>query len=97
VNFSIQIKQSAARELERLDIADRKRIAEAIDRLAEQPLLGHALKGDARGLRRLLVGEYRVIYEVQDDALVVLVIHITRWRSGRSGDGRRSGARNNGG
>ncbi len=83
--------------MERLDIADRKRIAEAIDRLAEQPLLGHALKGDARGLRRLLVGEYRVIYEVQDDALVVLVIHITRWRSGRSGDGRRSGARNNGG
>ncbi len=83
--------------MERLDIADRKRIAEAIDRLAEQPLLGHALKGDARGLRRLLVGEYRVIYEVQDDALVVLVIHITRWRSGRSSDGRRSGARNNGG
>ena len=94
MNFSIQIKQSAARELERLEKADRKRIAEAIDRLAEQPLLGHALKGDARGLRRLLVGEYRVIYEVQDEALVVLVIHITRWRSG---DGRRRGARNNGG
>ena len=94
MNFSIQIKQSAARELERLDKADRKRIAEAIDRLAEQPLLGHALKGDARGLRRLLVGEFRVIYEVQDDALVVLVIHITRWSSG---DGRRRGARNNGG
>ena len=81
MNFSIQIKQSAARELERLDIADRKRIAEAIDRLAEQPLLGHALKGEERGLRRLLVGEFRVIYEVQEDALVVLVIRITRWRS----------------
>lgn len=80
--------------MERLDIADRKRIAEAIDRLAEQPLLGHALKGEERGLRRLLVGEFRVIYEVQEDALVVLVIHITRRRSG---DVRRRGARNNGG
>lgn len=97
MNFSIQIKQSAARELERLDIADRKRISEAIDRLAEQPLLGRALKGEERGLRRLIVGEFRVIYEVQEDALVVLVIHVTRWRSGRSVDGRRRGARNNGG
>lgn len=94
MNFSIQIKQSAVRELERLDIADRTRIAGAIDRLAEQPLLGRALKGEERGLRRLIVGEFRVIYEVQEDALVVLVIHVTRWRSS---DGRRRGARNNGG
>ncbi len=80
--------------MERLDKADRTRIVEAIDRLVENPLLGNALKGEERGLRRLLVGDFRVIYEVQDDALVVLVIHITRWRRG---DGRRRGARNNGG
>ncbi len=83
--------------MERLEQADRTRIVEAIDRLAEQPLLGRALKGEERGLRRLIVGEFRVIYEVQEDALVVLVIHVTRWRSGRSSDGRRRGARNNGG
>ena len=72
----------------------RTRTCERFLTLAEHPLLGGALKGEERGLRRLLVGDYRVIYEVQDDALVVLVIHITRWRSG---DGRRRGARNNGG
>lgn len=94
MNFSIQIKRSAVSDLERLEQADRTRIVEAIDRLAEHPLLGSALKGEERGLRRLIVGEFRVIYEVQEDALVVLVIHITRWRSG---DGRRRGARNNGG
>ena len=80
MKFSIRIKRSAVRELERLDIADRKRIAEAIDRLAEHPLLGNALKGEERGLRRLLVGEFRVIYEVRDDALVVLVIHVAHRR-----------------
>ncbi len=97
MNFSIQIKRSAVSDLKRLEQADRTRIVEAIDRLADNPLLGSALKGEERGLRRLIVGEFRVIYEVQEDALVVLVIHITRWRSGRSGDGRRRGARNNGG
>lgn len=94
MNFSIQIKRSAVSDLKRLEQADRTRIVEAIDRLADNPLLGSALKGEERGLRRLIVGEFRVIYEVQEDALVVLVIHITRWRSG---DGRRRGARNNGG
>lgn len=97
MNFSIQIKRSAVSDLERLEKAERTRIVEAIDRLAENPLLGSALKGEVRGLRRLLVGDFRVIYEVQEDALIILVIHVTRWRSGRSGDGRRRGARNNGG
>ena len=46
----------------------RTRTCERFLTLAEHPLLGGALKGEERGLRRLLVGDYRVIYEVQDDA-----------------------------
>ena len=34
--------------------------------------------GDVRGLRRLRVGEYRAIYEVQGDVLVVLVVRVAR-------------------
>ena len=80
MNFSIRIKRSAARELERLPKAERARIIETIDRLSENPFLGSALKGDLRGLRRLHVGDYRVLYEVQDDALVVLVIRVAHRR-----------------
>ena len=57
---------------------DRARIVAAIDRLAGNPFLGIALKGDFRGLRRLRVGEYRVIYEVQEDVLVVMVVRVAR-------------------
>ena len=93
MNFSIRIKRSAARELERVAKADRARIIEAIDRLAEHPLLGNALKGELRGLRRLRVDDFRVIYEVQDEALIVLVIHVTH----KGNDERdKRGARNNG-
>ena len=80
MNFSIRIKRSAVRELRRLSKEDRVRIVEAVDRLAENPFLGSALKGDLRGLRRLRVGDYRVLYEVQDDALVVLVIRVAHQR-----------------
>jgi mRNA interferase RelE/StbE len=78
VNFSIRIKSSAAKELGRVGQRDRARIVAAIDRLAGNPLLGTALKGDFRGLRRLRVGEYRVTYEVQEDVLVVMVVRATR-------------------
>ena len=64
--FSIRIKASAAKELKRVVKPDRTRIVSAIDRLAENPFLGDALKGDMRGLRRLRVGDYRVLYEVRE-------------------------------
>ena len=80
MSFSIRIKESAAKELRRVARPERTRIVSAIDRLAETPHLGAALKGDLRGLRRIRVGDYRVVYEVRDDELVVLVVRIAHRR-----------------
>ena len=80
MSFSIRIKESAAKELRRVAGTDRARIVAAIDRLAEIPHLGAALKGDLRGLRRLRVGEYRVVYEIRDVELVVLVVRVAHRR-----------------
>ena len=76
MSFSIRIKESAAKELRRVAKPDRARIVAAIDRLAETPHLGTSLKGDLRGLRRIRVGNYRILYEVRDKELVVLVVRI---------------------
>jgi len=76
VTYSIQIRRSAARELARVPGADRARLVEAIDRLAENPFLGETLKGRLQGLRRLRSGAYRVIYELQERALLVLVVRV---------------------
>ncbi|MDE2655455.1 MAG: type II toxin-antitoxin system RelE/ParE family toxin [Gemmatimonadota bacterium] len=56
------------------------RVIRAIDRLAEQPLTGSVLKGGLRGLRRVRIGRYRVLYEVLDDELVVLVVRVSHRR-----------------
>lgn len=74
--YSVRIKRSAVKSLGRIPKHDRVRIVDAIDGLAEHPHTGTALKGGLRGLRRIRVGGYRVVYEVQDDALVVLVVRV---------------------
>ena len=80
VSFSIRIKGSAAKELRRVANPDQARIVAAIDQLAENPRAGTILKGDLRGLRRLRVGDHRVLYEVQDDELIVLIVRVAHRR-----------------
>ena len=78
--YAIKIKASAAKALGRIKAADRIRIIDAIDRLADEPHAGSALKGEFAGLRRIRVGDYRVIYEVDEGVLLVLVVRIANRR-----------------
>ena len=78
--YAIRIKESAARELQRIEKADRERLIAAIDRLAEDPFAGSALKGELRGLRRIRVGDYRLLYEVRQHDLIVLVLRAAHRR-----------------
>ncbi len=80
VAYSVRIKRSAARELARIAKPARERIVEAVDGLAENPFTGTALKGELRGLRRIRIGEYRIVYEIREEGLVVLVIRVRHRR-----------------
>ncbi len=42
----------------------------------QEPNAGGVLKGEFAGLRRLRVGQYRVIYEAVREELVVLVVRV---------------------
>ena len=76
MTYSVRIKGSAAKELERIPKLEQLRIIAAIDLLGEQPLAGAPLKGALRGLRRHRVGNYRIVYELLDAELVVLVVRV---------------------
>ena len=76
MTYSVSIKQSAAKVLEKIAREDQLRLIAAIDQLRDNPAAGSVLKGEFSGLRRIRVGNYRVVYEVQDQQLVVLVIRI---------------------
>ena len=78
MSYSLKIRQSALRDLKRIPRANRERLVRVIDGLPENPFRGSALKGELTGLRRVRVGNYRVVYEVQSGALIILVVRVAR-------------------
>lgn len=76
MTYSVSIKCSALKALERIGREDRLRIIETIDKLRTNLSAGGVLKGELGGLRRIRVGVYRVVYELKDDVLTVLVVRI---------------------
>lgn len=80
MTYAVHIKRSAAKALQAIALDERLRLIEVIDRLADNPGAGSVLKGEFSGLRRLRVGNYRIVYEVQAQQLVLLVVRIGRRR-----------------
>lgn len=75
--YQVELLRSAAKELAALPKAIQQRIASVIDNLSNDPRPPgtKALQGDGKYLR-IRVGDYRVIYHVADDRLVVLVVKV---------------------
>ncbi|GAB3614475.1 type II toxin-antitoxin system RelE family toxin [Humibacter ginsengisoli] len=74
MSYQIELRPAAVRALKRIDHQDRDRIRGAISLLGENPRPpgAKALKG--RPGLRVRVGDYRIIYTVDDDILIVTVI-----------------------
>ncbi len=77
MSYRIEVKRSAAGTLKKIPKADRKRIAEKIDSLTEGPPNPDTtkMKGD-NPFHKIRVGDYRIIYEIQEDDLLILVVRI---------------------
>ena len=77
MNYKVEFKKSAAKALELIPKSDQKRIARRIDSLAESPPDPNTtkLKGD-NPFHKVRIGDYRIVYEIQDDVLLILIVKI---------------------
>jgi len=77
--YSLEFLSSVERALGKLPRVVQQRVRQAIDALAHDPRPAGAKllsgSGDER-IWRLRVGDYRVLYQVHDDRLVVLVVRV---------------------
>ena len=75
-SYSVLIKPSAAKELERLPDKLRRQVAKRIQALAENPRPLGVEKLTGEDLYRIRQGDHRVVYSIADAVLTVLVIRI---------------------
>ena len=74
MSYEILVERSAQKSLAKISSPDRQRVIDGIRRLGEDPRPRSCRKLADREAWRLRIGRYRVIYEIHDDRLVVLVI-----------------------
>jgi mRNA interferase RelE/StbE len=73
---SIEYKESAKAELDKLPANIHRRTIKSISALKNNPRPHGCKKLTGREEYRIRVGDYRVIYEIHDTVLIVLVIKI---------------------
>jgi mRNA interferase RelE/StbE len=77
VTYRIEVAPAAVRQLRKLDLPARRRVQAAIELLADQPRPPGAMKlAGGEGEWRVRTGDYRVVYEIRDEVLVVLVVAV---------------------
>lgn len=77
MSYRIDLTRRAAKSLDAIDKPQRRRVMAVIDRLAENPCPAQSVKLSGQVNEwRVRAGDYRVVYQVHDDRLLVLVVEI---------------------
>ena len=77
MTYEVRLAPAAVRQLRKLDPPGRRRVQAAIDLLAEDPRPPGArqLVGGA-GEWRVRTGDFRIIYDIRNEELLVLVVKV---------------------
>ena len=78
--WKIEFASKVKKQMSKLDKSDARKVLDYLkERVASQEnprVFGKELKGNLAGLWRYRVGNYRIICEIQDEKLVVLVVRV---------------------
>jgi len=74
--YRIELRRRAQRALDRLPKADFQAVVEAIKELAQTPRPRGIEKVKSTGLWRIRQGDYRIVYGIDDNQNIVIVVSI---------------------
>lgn len=76
MRFQIIWSESASKALKKLDRTVAKRIFQKVSQLSENPYHFDVMKIAGEPYFRLRVGDYRVVFEIQNDILRILILKV---------------------
>ncbi len=75
-SYNVRVKRSAAKEIEALPPKERRWVVAKIQALASNPRPVGSEKLSGEDKYRLRQGDYRILYEIVDDELIVTVVKV---------------------
>jgi len=77
LRYLIKVKKSAAKSLRKLPRSAQRRIAEKINSMEENLPSPETTKIEGNNpFHKVRVGDYRIIYKIQKDVLMILIVKI---------------------
>ncbi len=78
--YRVLVRKSVSKDLDRIAKKDARRIVKAMRALTDDPRPPQSKKLSGDEKYRLRCGAYRIIYEIQDEQLVICVVRIRHRR-----------------
>ena len=78
MNYKVRLRRAAQKQLDKLTRRDYQVIAEAISALEQEPRPKRVRKLAESSLWRIKVGQYRVVYNINDEERLVIVVRVVR-------------------
>lgn len=75
-NYSLVFKKSVAKDLRNIPNKDVTRILKCIESLRDNPRAEGCIKLSRQERYRLRQGVYRIIYEIHDSELIIMVVKV---------------------
>ena len=74
--YRVVFRKSVAQDMHRIPNGNLRRILAAIDSLSEDPRPSGIEKLSGQERYRMRQGDYRIIYEIKDDEVIVVVVKV---------------------
>ena len=75
--YKVVFKKIAQKDLKKLDHSIRNEILDFVEIIAQNPfMMGKPLTGRLKGLWKYRVTDYRIIYEIQNELMIVMVVRV---------------------
>jgi mRNA interferase RelE/StbE len=75
-SYELQFKKSVAKDLRKVPNSDVKKILQRVQSLALNPRGEGCVKLSGQERYRIRQGVYRIVYEIKDDEIIVVVVKV---------------------
>ena len=80
--YKLVFDDKVIKDFKKIDSSWQKKILKAIQgKLIQTPYIGKKLVGDLSPFYRLRVGDYRIVYSIEDSLLIVTIIKVRHRKS----------------